>query len=212
MPDVFAQTVATYCSPAGAAAYVAKERRNAEGRNADSYSLLKGVPLAGQRVLDVGCGFGRDVAFFRQQGAAAFGCDISPALLAQADPAIQPFLAVYDVLRGADFPFEGPFDMVWSMALLVHIPRAEMPELVQKMWAALAPGGSLILATKGGEGERVMTNLGADLPRIMVHYMPSEILAVLEPLGALVVRAHERRETPIPTGDWMMELILRKPS
>jgi SAM-dependent methyltransferase len=187
MMDIFDETVASYRDEAGAAAFIAKEVRHKEGnRDATAYSMLDGLDLAGVRALDVGCGFGRDVGELRRRGAVAFGCDVSPPLLAEAEKAFGPYFTEYDLRSGAPLPFGGGFDLIWCCAVLVHVPRAELRVFFGRLWDGLAVGGRLVLITKQGEGQTVARNLGEALPRVMVMYAVEEILAVLRELGAVV--------------------------
>jgi SAM-dependent methyltransferase len=159
-------------------------------------------------VLDVGCGFGRDVAEFRQRGADAYGCDGSEVLLADARAEVGDFFKLCDVLR-EPLPWGGEFDLVWSCMLLVHVPRDRMGSVMAKMWQCLRPGGQLLLNTKWGEGEHVAHNLGADKPRLMVYYREEELAAEVARLGGEVVRLD--LGATLATGDRVMELVARKP-
>ncbi len=48
--------------------------------------------LSGKEVLDVGCGFGRDVGKMRKLGYTAYGIDISEKMIGEADEDIREFL------------------------------------------------------------------------------------------------------------------------
>jgi SAM-dependent methyltransferase len=50
-------------------------------------------------VLDLACGTGRHLAALRRRNPEAFGLDLSPSLLAQADPALRPCLLRGDMRR-----------------------------------------------------------------------------------------------------------------
>lgn len=77
-----------------------------------------GIPLAGRRVLDVGCGIARRLPQARGAGAAlAVGVDLTPGMLAQS--AERSMLAAADVraLPASD----GGFDVVWCRLVLGHL-------------------------------------------------------------------------------------------
>ncbi len=208
--DIFDQTVASYRDVRGAEAFVAKELRNKESaRDQTSYSLLEGMVLDGLRVLDIGCGFGRDVAAFRQRGAEAYGCDVSPPLLEHAVREVGPYFTEYDFRRGDMLPFGGIFDVIWCCAVLVHVPRVELGVFTQRVWDGLANGGRAIFISKQGEGDEVSRNLGEDLPRVMVFYRAEEVVAEWQALGGTVELA--KPDLSITAyGDAMFGVVLRK--
>jgi len=76
------------------------------------------VPLAGRRVLDVGCGIARRLSDAREAGAAlAVGVDLTPGMLAQASDG--SLLAAADVRA---LPAAGDaFDVVWCRLVLGHL-------------------------------------------------------------------------------------------
>jgi len=98
------------------------------------------LPLAGRRVLDVGCGTARRLAPARRAGASlTAGVDLTPAMLARAaDPEL---LAAADVraLPIAD----GAFDVVWCRLVLGHV--AELAAAYAELARACAPGGIVLV-------------------------------------------------------------------
>ncbi|HEU4721919.1 MAG TPA: class I SAM-dependent methyltransferase [Gemmatimonadaceae bacterium] len=81
-----------------------------------------GVPLAGRRVLDVGCGIARRLRPAREAGATVVaGVDLTPAMLARAHD--EPLLAAADVRA---LPVvDGAFDVVWCRLVLGHVSTLE---------------------------------------------------------------------------------------
>lgn len=191
--DVFANTVEVYATEEGAAAYVAKESAFETARNVSVYAAFDGMNLQGLRMLDVGCGYGRDVAEFRRRGAEAYGCDVSGPLLAKAQADVGPYFQLHDLRSREPLPFGGPFDIVWCCFVLVHIPRTELAAVLAKMWGALKPGGTLMILTKSGAGEKIVENMGK--ARIMVYYSAEEIAAELEEKGGCMEVATENYST-----------------
>ena len=55
----------------------------------------------------------------------------------------------------ADLSFSEEFDAVWACASLLHVGKAELPGVLEKVSAALKPGGILYASFKYGQGERV---------------------------------------------------------
>lgn len=100
----------------------------------------------GARVLDVACGAGRHLAWFKQQGCVVTGVDRDPAALEQARP-IGAELVQADIENGP-WPFAGRrFDAV---VVTNYLWRALLPTLI----GSLDAGGVLIYETFAVGNER----------------------------------------------------------
>lgn len=103
------------------------------------------------RILDFGCGPGRDLAAFRALGHEPVGLDGSPQLVAMArehsgcEVWEQDFLA----LKLPDNYFDG----VFANASLFHVPRQELPRVLGELHAALKPNGVLFASNPRGNNE-----------------------------------------------------------
>lgn len=112
--------------------------------------FLKHVP-AGQRILDAGCGSGRDALAFQQLGYSVSAFDASSALASKANQFLkQPV----EVLTFEQFAAPPSFAGIWACASLLHVPAADLPDTFSRLWAALLPGGVLYCSFKYGDAER----------------------------------------------------------
>lgn len=107
---------------------------------------------AGAMILDAGCGSGRDAKAFAEQGFRVSAFDASPELAARASDhcgfavEVRTFHEVDEV---------NAYDGIWCCASLLHVVPGEMPGIVSRLWAALAPGGVLYASFKRGTGTRL---------------------------------------------------------
>jgi SAM-dependent methyltransferase len=113
--------------------------------------FLREIPEGG-RILDAGCGSGRDSLAFLQKGYQVVSIDASRAMVAATSQLTgQPaFLMCFD-----DIPFEAEFDGIWACASLPHVARQDLPLTLEKLTRALKPGGILYLSFKYGSEERI---------------------------------------------------------
>jgi SAM-dependent methyltransferase len=77
-------------------------------------------------------------------------------------------------LRHEEIAFVDEFDGIWSNASLLHVPRADLPEVFGRLRRALVPGGVLFTSFKIGEGEtfrseRIFTNQTAGSLRELIE-------------------------------------------
>jgi tRNA (mo5U34)-methyltransferase len=153
--------------------------------------LLPGLePLAGRRVLDVGCGSGYHC--WRMLGAGAaevIGIDPTPLFVVQFW-ALQHYLrqeGIWVLPLGIEQvpPRLAAFDTVFSMGVLYH-RRSPLDHLLE-LKGCLRPGGQLVLETlviDGGPGETLMPE-GRYARMGNVWFLPSceTLLAWLHKLG-----------------------------
>ena len=112
--------------------------------------FLAHVPTA-SRLLDAGCGSGRDTRAFLERGYAVTAFDASPVLatLASAHVGIE-----IEVRRFQEVEWSATFDGIWACASLLHVPLVELTDVLQRLACALRSGGVLYASFKYGAGER----------------------------------------------------------
>ena len=137
------------------------------------------------RVLDFGCGPGRDIVAFQKLGIEVTGLDGSEAFchmareVSGAEVLHQDFLAL-------DLP-ETAFDGIFANATLFHIPSAEMGRVLQEFKRALRPGGILFSSNPRGNDEE-----GWNGERYGSYYRPETWKKRLEGAGFEMVREYYR--------------------
>lgn len=110
---------------------------------------IRGTPPF--RILDFGCGPGRDLATFRALGHEPVGLDGSPTFAAMArehsgcEVWEQDFLAL-------NLP-SSHFDGIFANASLFHLPSRELPRVLRELHATLKPDGVLFASNPRGNNE-----------------------------------------------------------
>jgi superfamily II DNA or RNA helicase/SAM-dependent methyltransferase/SOS-response transcriptional repressor LexA len=112
--------------------------------------FLEHIPKGG-RILDAGCGSGRDAKNFLELGFRVDAFDGSDELVKRASE--YTGLAVSRCLF-EEFSSPPIYNGIWACASLLHVPELDLPELLARLWTALRPGGIFYLSFKYGTGER----------------------------------------------------------
>ncbi len=170
----------------------------------DLYAPFLALLPRNARILDVGCGGGRDLRAFRERGYETFGIDPSPALVEIARQYSGAELAVVKV---ENLEFEEKFDGVWACASLLHLPRTELPEALRRIHRSLIAGGVFFLSVQAGQGEK----FGED-GRFYARYGESEIRFEVHAVGFDILETWETSDTlPGRTQICWVNLLARKP-
>lgn len=129
--------------------------------------------LDGERLLDVGCGPGPDIATFASAGYDVTGLDMTPSFLRAASERVPAASLVRGDMRR--LPFENAsFDGVWSCASFLHVPRPDAPATLREFRRVLNSDGVLYLSVKRTELP------GHDSgKRHFEYYRPDELRSVL---------------------------------
>lgn len=130
------------------------------------------------RVLEVGCGSGRDAKELLKLGYDYVGTDISDGLITEARLANPG--ATFQQVSLYDLNFDEPFDGFWCAAVLLHIPKKRIHEALKSIRKNIRPGGIGFIAIKEGTDERVETRKPYDGDgRFFAYWKDDEFKKVL---------------------------------
>ncbi len=104
----------------------------------------------GGRVLDAGCGSGRDSKAFIRHGFSVVAFDASKEMCKAASDLIGQ--EVWQ-MKFQEMAFDAEFDGVWACASLLHVPYGELPKVMQKLHKALKSKGAIYVSFKYGDGK-----------------------------------------------------------
>jgi len=138
-------------------------------------------PGSRDRVIDLGCGSGRTLAWNAPLGAALSGIDIAPFF---ADEAI----ASSDLLLGdlRRLPLrDASFNKAWSLDVLEHMSRPALIEMLKEANRVLDPGGALF----------VYTHVRRNGPLAIGTRLVNRFAALCERIGLLSLRQERLRKS-----------------
>ncbi|HEV3191691.1 MAG TPA: class I SAM-dependent methyltransferase [Polyangiaceae bacterium] len=102
-------------------------------------------------ILDLGCGPGRDLAYFRSLGHEAIGLEGCRTFCAMARRHAQCEVLEQDFLA-LSLP-AARFDGIFANASLFHVPSVELPRVLKELRVALKPRGVLFSSNPRGDNE-----------------------------------------------------------
>lgn len=124
--------------------YVRTPKKYIWGTEPSSFARqVSALLLSGARVLDLGCGEGRDSVYFAAEGFEVVGVDASRAGIAKAQRLAETHGARVRWLVGdmARLAYRGPFDLIYSCGAIHYVPRRERAGLFQRLQLLARPGG-----------------------------------------------------------------------
>lgn len=186
-------------------AYIRKDAAYADLTHRIMLDLLKDLPSTG-RVLDAGCGYGRDTKYLSDQGYDAIGVDQSTAMVKEAVKRYGPHFQVLPLQKLTDL--SETFDLVWCRNVLVHVEEKEIPIVLDQLNAVTAQGGTLILISKEGQGVSVSHTTGS--PRETILHSKEEIAEQFQGLGMSLLEPPYTLPAPSAKGDKLFCMRLRK--
>ena len=106
----------------------------------------------GTRILDAGCGSGRDSKVFLDMGYDVISMDASSEVCKEAEA----YLGKHVLCKSfEEIEFSNEFDGIWACASLLHVSRNDIDFVFEKLNNALKDNGVLYVSFKYGENERI---------------------------------------------------------
>ena len=112
-------------------------------------SLLRHIGMeSGARILDFGCGPGRDLADFKARGHSPVGLEGSPTFCEMAREHSGCEVLNQDFLN-ISLP-DAHFHGVFANATMFHVPSTELKNVLKRIHSALVPSGVLLCSNPRG--------------------------------------------------------------
>ena len=165
----------------------------------------------GARVVDVGCGPGRDALYFASNGLRPVGVDASGNMARhtrrEGVPVVVADMRSLPVARDS-------VNGIWSAASLLHVPSIDVPATLDTWHSLLRPAGVLGLSTSLGEGEgwegcpydRDGQYEPDALRRWFVHHDEHQLLRSIELAGFSIHSSRER----VSNRRWLQVIASRR--
>lgn len=156
------------------------------------------------RVLDAGCGSGRDAYAFKMLGYQVDAFDSSAEMVKSARK-----LVGIDIQQTTfqSFKSEPVYDAIWAYASLLHVPYAELPLALGNLSAALKPDGILFASFKLGDGE--VTREDGRLFSMMTEERFRTILQDVPDLQLQEARITLRNKPTVSDEKWLILIAVK---
>ncbi len=103
----------------------------------------------GCKILDAGCGSGRDSLYFQRMGFDVLAIDAADEFVKY----VEKLGVRAQTMRMEQFAFEEEFDAVWCCASLLHVQKTDLPDVLDRIHRGLKRDGIAYFSFKAGEGE-----------------------------------------------------------
>ena len=105
-----------------------------------------------QTLLEIGAGAGRDSLFFQQNGLTVTCVDLSPAMVAHCrSQGLDAHVVEFGQLDQHFAPES--FDSIYAINCLLHVPKVDLPSILEKIRPLLRPHGLFYWGQYGGIDE-----------------------------------------------------------
>ncbi|MEP6482429.1 MAG: methyltransferase domain-containing protein [Rhodoglobus sp.] len=180
-----------------------------EAANSPLIPYLRLAFPASSRVLDVGCGSGRDLALLLREGYDAFGIEPVDAMRLEAirrHPELASRISAA-ALPNIELTADGQFDGVICSAVLMHVPEHDLFDTVFNLRSLLRPHGRLLMSLPLTRDDVLSGERSTD-GRLFKTYTPDYLQLLLERTGFQQIGRWETEDALGRTGTtWFTQLF-----
>lgn len=144
--------------------------------------FIEFLPTPAARILDLGCGPGRDTLFYQGRAFNVTGVDLSIGMLEEARRRVPGGQFVQADMRRLPLK-SGSFDGIWASASFLHLPKQSAEIALAEMERVLAEDGLLFLAVKRGEAESWREPEDAEARFYFAYYLSEELAGKVNRAG-----------------------------
>jgi 8-oxo-dGTP diphosphatase len=176
--DKMAEKIATLNSYDVSASDYAKNTENFHPEE-DAQKFIYSLPPHA-KIIDIGCGPGRDAKVFSDYGLDVVGIDFSPNMIEIAKQSVPNGSFYIMDMEAIAFPSE-TFDGVWANCALLHVPKKNISLVFQNIHLILKPKGSFYLSVKQSDRGEIFEGDSryGGLEKYWSFYEPNELVQLL---------------------------------
>jgi ubiquinone/menaquinone biosynthesis C-methylase UbiE len=193
------QTIDTYNKCAKS---LAKKFDSQPARTSDIEEVFLLINKKNPKVLELGCGSGRDALEILKRTNNYLGIDISEGMIKLAKEKVPE--GNFEVADMTIFEFPRNLDIIFSVASLVHLDKNELMSVLKKSLNVLNPSGILRFSVKYADNYRELTKKDEFGTRTYYLYSKEDIEDIIDGYSIIKEEMETFREQK-----WL-EVILRK--
>jgi len=153
--------------------------------------------LKGQKILDIGCGPGRDAKYFSEHNLEVTGIDLTSNFVKMASQNVPNAKFMQMDMRNLDFP-ENTFDGIWACASFLHVPKEDAKNTLLGFRKILKPAGLIYISVKQGNEEKfVEKDEYKGRTKFFAFYTQDEFKNLIEPCNFKILKVliDEKKDT-----------------
>ncbi len=171
----------------------------------DQYKAFEALVPEGSKILDGGCGSGRDSLYFLQKGYTVDAFDPSDEMIKYASE----FTGIkIKKMKWEDLDAKEVYDGIWASASLYHVKRSDMAPTFHKIAEALRSKG-ILFASFRDKSEDFVDSEG----RALTSFTKETLTSFLSTLGLFdIVALTERKDSRKNKSDeiWLFAMLRKR--
>lgn len=148
------------------------------------------------KIMDLGCGPGRDAKIFSEMGCEVFGIDFSSKMIEIAQKNVPNATFLIKDIESIDFPAE-TFEGIWASAALLHIPKSNMALVFNKIYSFLKKEGILYISVKENTIDECLEpdHRYKGLKKFWSFFQQNELITLLQNAGFTILKSNIHDKT-----------------
>ena len=181
------------------------QARNSVTMYDEEYRVYRSLTEGRGKVIEIGCGIGRDSEELIRMGFDYIGIDASEEMLKIAREKVPEGNFVLGDFYKLDFP-DGVFDGFWAAASFLHVPKSDINDVLLESKRVLRKGGigfiSIKEKTNIDEGF-IKEDKAGGIERYFSFYSKEEFEDIIINNGFEVVQFMSRQENDKDKTNWL---------
>ena len=156
------------------------------------------------KVIEFGCGSGRDAKSLSDLGYEYLGTDVSKGFLKEARKNNPKLKFIYKTLYKLDFK-QNEFAGFWAAVVFLHIPKDRMDLVLKNIINIIKPNGVGFITVKEGVGELLENNDVEGLKRLWSYYTLEDFKNVLKQNNFKILKFYNKKVSEKTT--WLIYFV-----